>query len=85
MGSVYSKVIKRSRKPETNTKSNSQYSSFGKKIGNPSDYVISDKSYGIYGRLPGAVDGQQFIIRNCKVFNVLKHILRIRSYMCSIT
>ena len=32
----------------------------------PKDYTISDKTGGVYGRLPGKINGQQFIIENCK-------------------
>lgn len=32
----------------------------------PKDYTISDKTGGLYGRLPGTIDGQQFMIERCK-------------------
>ncbi|KAK4469236.1 hypothetical protein MN116_006809, partial [Schistosoma mekongi] len=32
----------------------------------PKDFIIADKCGGIYGRLPGEINGQQFLIQNCK-------------------
>ena len=32
----------------------------------PKDFTIADKIGGTYGRLPGEINGQQFIIENCK-------------------
>lgn len=32
----------------------------------PKDFTISDKTGGTFGRLPGTINGQQFIIENCK-------------------
>lgn len=32
----------------------------------PKDFTIADKTGGIFGRLPGKINGQQFIIENCK-------------------
>lgn len=36
----------------------------------PKDYTISDKTGGTFGRLPGKINGQQFIIENCKDTNI---------------
>jgi len=32
----------------------------------PKDFTIADKTGGTFGRLPGTINGQQFIIENCK-------------------
>ncbi|CAH8511134.1 unnamed protein product [Schistosoma rodhaini] len=32
----------------------------------PSDFIITNKCGGIYGRISGEINGQQFIIQNCK-------------------
>lgn len=34
---------------------------------NRKDYIISDLKNETIGRLPGKVDGQQFVIQNCEV------------------
>lgn len=33
----------------------------------PKDFIITDKCGGIYGRISGEINGQQFLIQNCKV------------------
>ncbi|CAL8086071.1 unnamed protein product [Calicophoron daubneyi] len=33
---------------------------------NPKDFILEEKDHGVFGRAPGEINGQQFVIRNCK-------------------
>ncbi|CAH8483786.1 unnamed protein product [Schistosoma turkestanicum] len=51
----------------------------------PKDFIIADKCSGIYGRIPGDINGQQFLIQNCKnsYIYLLDHSMTITVDDCS--
>ncbi|CAH8508975.1 unnamed protein product [Schistosoma curassoni] len=51
----------------------------------PKDFIITDKCGGIYGRISGEINGQQFLIQNCKnsYIYLLDHSMTITIDDCS--
>jgi len=39
----------------------------------PKNYMYSDLEGTVVGKLPGSIDGQQFLIQNCKVHSLIIH------------
>lgn len=49
---------------------------------NPSDYIIENVKGQTVGRIPGTVNGQQFIIQNCEVKIVHKKFKMFFLHLC---
>ncbi|CAH8526009.1 unnamed protein product [Heterobilharzia americana] len=51
----------------------------------PKHFIIVDKNSGIFGRIPGEINGQQFVIQNCKnsYIYLLDHSIAITVDDCS--
>ncbi|XP_076043235.1 protein XRP2-like [Oratosquilla oratoria] len=66
MGCLHSKGDASSCNPNKETEVPKTYSWENREKVNPADFTIENVTSGEYGRLPGTIKGQQFIIQNCQ-------------------